>query len=106
MADKVFPVTTLRIEELDQIFDTVVNEETPNVRTASLIFPANLTAEAVVYTVRVYANDVATNATCTVTVLANPSPVEYYEVSSAVAEPTELDHNGGSVNVTVNFNME
>ena len=102
---RVFPVTTIRVSGLEQVFSMAASTENPNVYVGAVTLPANTTKIDKTYTLTVYANDVATLVSCAVTVAGDPNaPDQYYAPTSITPDTTTLGSTGGTVNLTITYN--
>lgn len=93
-----YPITKIQVVELEQMFDVTLDSVT-DTHKATVTLPANTSATDKIYTLEVFANNVATDVTCTVTVLGSP-------VSGVSANPALLPAAGGDTVVTVTFNTD
>lgn len=101
---KIFPITTLKVEELDQVFETAADSLNPNIRKGTVTLPPNLTSTPKVYNITVYTNGKPTAIKTTVTVKAMPEESNFHPPVGASASAPELEYTGGTSEITVTFN--
>lgn len=105
MAKVLYPKTQIMVVETNTLYNAYQTAE-PGVFTSQITFPANTDAADKTYTLKVYANDVATDITTTVTVVGTATDVVRYAVDSIMTTPEALGSEGGSVAIGITFKVE
>ena len=101
----VFPTVKVHVLELERFYDARPTADR-GVFVATIILPANDDTEDKIYTFEVYTNGRATGLKATVTVAGTDVVFNYYDVDSAIANPSVLTHEGGDITISIKFKID
>lgn len=105
MGISIIPKTQIFVQELNKFFNAYKTAEA-NIFATNITFPANDGTESKIYTLEVYANDVATGISIPLTVYPKSESISYYEVVGVKTQTNVIGSDGSTIEIMVYFKLD